>query len=226
MSSAEAPPSRDEGGTPRTGPELSVTQIVASTLATVTATVVASFFGVTGTVIGAAVASVVTVIGNTLYSRSLHRVRSTLPARADARPRLAWRQLAWRRLSWRHAALGAVGLFVVVAGILTAVELAAGRPLNKIVHDQGGSGTSLFGGGHPASHPDPTPTSSTTTPSTTNPSTPAPSSAADDSAGTTPAPTAPTTMPTASTPASTGATTPTTPESPTPTLSTSGQPTP
>jgi len=102
MSSAEAP-SPDESGTPRTRPELSVTQIVASTLAAVTATIAASYFGVSGTVIGAALASVVTVVGNALYSHSIRRTRervlNVVPIRPDAfrRPPLEWRP---RRALW------------------------------------------------------------------------------------------------------------------------------
>src|SRR5882762_2389459 len=87
MSSAEVP-SPDESRTPRTRPELSVTQIVASTLAAVTATIAASYFGVSGTVIGAALASVVTVVGNAVYSHSIRRTRervlSAVPIRPDA----------------------------------------------------------------------------------------------------------------------------------------------
>src|SRR5882762_8570368 len=182
MSSAEAP-SPDESGTPRTRPELSVTQIVASTLAAVTATIAASYFGVSGTVIGAALASVVTVVGNALYSHSIRRTRervlSAVPARPAAFRRLPARAeaasadpvLARRPFTWRKAALAAAGLFLIVAGIVTSIELAAGRPLTKVIHDQSGSGTSLFGGGAKKSSPTPTPTTSapTTSPTTSTP---------------------------------------------------------
>ncbi|HZE48082.1 MAG TPA: hypothetical protein VE074_00895 [Jatrophihabitantaceae bacterium] len=242
MSSAEAP-SPDESGTPRTRPELSVTQIVASTLAAVTATIAASYFGVSGTVIGAALASVVTVVGNALYSHSIRRTRervlNVVPIRPDAFRRPPARMapatgtlataadpvLARRPFTWRKAAVAAAGLFLIVAGIVTSIELAAGRPLTKVIHDQSGSGTSLFGGSTKKSSPTPTPTTSapTTSTPTAHPST------HPGSTGPTSSP--PTSTPTSATPTPTPTTT--TPTSPTPTAPstptftpTTGQPTP
>ena len=62
---------------------LSLTQLVATGLAAVTATVAASYLGVAGTVIGAAVASVLTAVGNAVYGTSLRttrdRVREVVP---------------------------------------------------------------------------------------------------------------------------------------------------
>jgi hypothetical protein len=194
MSSAR-PPSTDEGRTPQTPAKLSLTQLVASALAAVSATVVASFFGVTGTLVGAAVASVVTVVGNWAYSRSLgrvhDRVQNALPALNVAAPRHVtrrepqsawhppWRptwRLSWRP-TWRSAAIGVVGTFVVVAGIVTFIEVAAGRPLSNLVHGSTGHGTSLFGNTRGTSSPTPSPsgTHPTTTPRTTSPATTAPS---------------------------------------------------
>jgi len=235
MSSAVTP-SPDESGTPRTRPELSVTQIVASTLAAVTATIAASYFGVSGTVIGAALASVVTVVGNALYSHSIRRTRervlSAVPVRPDAFRRLPARTetaatdpvLARRPFTWRKAALAAAGLFLIVAGIVTSIELAAGRPLTKVIHDQSGSGTSLFGGSTKKSSPTPTPTTSapTTSTPTAHPST-HPGSTGPTSSSPTPTPTSATPTPTPTTP------TPTSPDptaTPTPSTSTTGQPTP
>ncbi|MFE5307475.1 hypothetical protein [Isoptericola sp. NPDC056605] len=57
---------------------LSLTQVVASALAAVSATVLMSFFGVAGTIIGAGLASVVTVIGNFLYTRSIEKTHEQL----------------------------------------------------------------------------------------------------------------------------------------------------
>ena len=57
-------------------------QLVASVLAAVTATVAGSYLGVNGTVIGAAVASVLTVVGNAVYSHSIHRTGSGCDGRA------------------------------------------------------------------------------------------------------------------------------------------------
>jgi hypothetical protein len=205
---------------------LSITHLLASALAAVTATFAASYFGVSGTIIGAALASVVTVIGNTLYSHSIQRtrqrVRSVVPlttlglgpkAVADPPPGDTTAASSPPRpaIPWQRVAVGAAGLFMIVAAIVTGVEIAAGRPLHSIVHDHSGSGTSLFGGSHK---------------SPTTPTTPAPSQSSTSSSATTPASTTPsdpsTTAPaTASAPPSSA--TPTTPAPratfPTPTTS-------
>ncbi len=205
---------------------LSITHILASALAAVTATFAASYFGVSGTIIGAALASVVTVIGNTLYSHSIQRtrqrVRSVVPlttlglrstAVADPSPGDTTAASPPPRLAipWQRVAVGAAGLFLIVAGIVTGIEIAAGRPLHSIVHDHSGSGTSLFGGSHK---------------SPTTPTTPAPSQSSTSSSSTTPAATAPS-DPSTTAPATTSAppssATPTTPAPtatfPTPTTS-------
>jgi hypothetical protein len=57
---------------------LSLTQVVASALAAVSATVLMSFFGVAGTIIGAGLASVITVIGNFFYTRSIEKTHEQL----------------------------------------------------------------------------------------------------------------------------------------------------
>ncbi|MFI2103104.1 hypothetical protein ACH436_07415 [Isoptericola sp. NPDC019693] len=67
----------DEKGAPAPT-RLSLTQVVASALAAVSATVLMSFFGVAGTIIGAGLASVVTVIGNFLYTRSIEKTHEQL----------------------------------------------------------------------------------------------------------------------------------------------------
>lgn len=67
----------DEKPAPATT-RLSLTQVVASALAAVSATVLMSFFGVAGTIIGAGLASVVTVIGNFLYTRSIEKTHEQL----------------------------------------------------------------------------------------------------------------------------------------------------
>jgi hypothetical protein len=70
--------------------ELSMTQLVATALAAITATIVASYFGVSGTVIGAALASVVSAVGNAVYGHSLRstrdRVRVVVPSRRPSDP--------------------------------------------------------------------------------------------------------------------------------------------
>ncbi len=70
--------------------ELSVTQLVATALAAITATIAASYLGVSGTVIGAALASVVSAVGNAVYGHSLRstrdRVRVVVPPRRPSDP--------------------------------------------------------------------------------------------------------------------------------------------
>jgi hypothetical protein len=229
MSSPEIRPSIDRE-TPKSKPQLSVTQILASVLAAVTATFAASYFGVSGTIIGAALASVVTVVGNAVYSHSIQRtgerVRNAVPipvwpplnARAatarhvpPAPPETA--ALPGSRgpvLGWRHAAVAAAGLFLVIAGIVTGIELAAGRPLANLVHDRSGSGTSLFGGSHPTSSTTPATPTPAATPTRTSPAAP----------GRTSAPPAAPQNPTQQTPTPAPSSTATTTQPPT------GQPTP
>ena len=238
---------------PESASTLSITHILASALAAVTATFAASYFGVSGTIIGAALASVVTVVGNTLYSHSIQRtrerVRSVVPlttlgmvskapdatmpdatmpdatmpdetmpdatmpdetmpdetTAAKPPPRVA--------IPWRRVALGAAGLFVIVAAVVTGVEIAAGRPLTDVVHDQSGSGTSLFGGSQRSSTtpatpapPQPSTSSSSTAPTSITPSHPQSATTSTSNAPassptpTTPAPTATFPTPTTSPP--------------------------
>lgn len=63
--------------------DLSLTQLIATGLAAITATVAASFLGVAGTVAGAALFSVLMAVGKELYSQSLRtgrdRVREAVP---------------------------------------------------------------------------------------------------------------------------------------------------
>lgn len=153
--------------------ELSATQLVATGLAATTATIAASYLGVTGTVIGAALASVLTAAGKEVYSHSLRstgdRVRGAVPvtralprghdpaspslasatatapgddeppALPAATPRVA------QPNAWRRIAIGAIGVFVAVLAVITAVEVIAGRPVSDVVRGDTGKGTSFFG---------------------------------------------------------------------------------
>ena len=169
---------------PRRRLELSATQVLASALAAITATVAGSFLGVSGTVIGAAVASVVTVVGNAVYGHSLRRtrdrVREVVPrfAPAPGRPFLpegrstaataalteempvlpAHRTPPQARGPWRAVALGSIAVFAAVLGVVTGVEIIAGRPLADLVRGDSGAGTSVFGdaGQAPSTVPNPT----------------------------------------------------------------------
>ncbi len=221
--------------------QLSLTQVIASALAAITATVAASYFGVSGTVIGAALASVVTVIGNAVYSHSIRRTRERVLAVAPGRRIDAWHPAPPRPeprqpaaagrpttrwiVPWRRLALGAVALFVLVVGVVTVVEVAAGKPLPDIVQNQSGSGTSFFGDAHgqPAPKPDHTPA---VAPSSTAGITPsAPPASGSSSAAPPPSPTPtdsdPTSPSDSPSPSTSPSSTPTTgPPSPSPSPST------
>ncbi|MDF2807543.1 MAG: hypothetical protein K0S43_2489 [Cellulosimicrobium sp.] len=57
---------------------LSLTQVVASSLAAVSTTVLLSYFGTAGTIIGAGIASALTVVANYVYTRSIQKTREQL----------------------------------------------------------------------------------------------------------------------------------------------------
>lgn len=148
---------------------LSVTQVVASGLAALTATVVMSFLGVAGTVIGAVVGSVCSVVGTAVYGHSLRRTRdrltmrrATLPPQGHLRAPAAngWAQPTYhsarrpaagrssRRSRTARLAMATTVVFLALLGCVTSVEALAHRPLADVVRNQSGSGTSFFGGGH------------------------------------------------------------------------------
>jgi hypothetical protein len=69
---------REEHPEPEIRLNVSLTQILASALASVSAAVVASFFGVAGTIIGTAVVSVVATTGSAVYALWMRRTRRRL----------------------------------------------------------------------------------------------------------------------------------------------------
>jgi hypothetical protein len=98
------------------------------------------------------------------------------------------------RRTWLMAAAGAVGVFVIAMGGITAFEAIAGQPLESVVWHRSGTGTT-FGNAvdnHPARHGQtsrpsgtPTPASSSTAPRSAAPSptpTPTPSTSASPTA--------------------------------------------
>ncbi len=161
---------------PRFG--LSLTQLVAAGFAAVTATFVASYLGVSGTIIGAAVVSVASAIGNAVYGTSLrhtgYRVRTAVPRRRTPGasppapgepeagppplPAAGPRERPRVSRAWKHVALTAVAVFAALLAVVTAVELAAGRPVSDLVRGRSGTGTSLLGGTPRAAGPHPAPT--------------------------------------------------------------------
>ena len=177
----------DTADPPERGSILSPVQIAAGALAAVSAAVVASFSGVAGTLIGAALASVISTVSAALYSESLRRtserlrlVRSRLtgqaetPAQEPDATRLLPAQLDPRRAPerwrprWPRIAAGAVAVFALAMGIVTAVELIGRQPVSALVGDSSTSGTTTIGAlTNVASHSDRTPSTpdgTTTTP--------------------------------------------------------------
>src|SRR5690348_16683300 len=118
--------------------QLSVVQIIAGALASVSAALVASTFGLKGTLLGAAITSIVASVGGALYSHSLHRARARIQTRFNPhtgaiervviRPPRARRPIRWGRVA------GVAGLvFVLAMGAITVVEVAARRPVAALV---------------------------------------------------------------------------------------------
>jgi hypothetical protein len=151
-------------------PELSVTQLIAGAGATVTATVAASYFGVGGTLIGAGAVSVLSTVGATLYQHFLDRGKAQLAAKIPVRAAVrgddgdrtppvptpvpaSGRGRPWPK--WHVLAGAAGGVFLAVMGLVTAFELATGRPLSNTLQGGTGRGTTF----HPIrGHARPAPT--------------------------------------------------------------------
>lgn len=127
--------------------QLSIVQVIAGALASVSAALVASTFGLKGTLLGAAITSIVASIGGALYTHSLHRARVRIQTRFNPytgaiervviRPPRARRPIRWGKVA------GVAGLvFVLAMGAITIVEVAARRPVAALV----GSVPSQHGG--------------------------------------------------------------------------------
>jgi hypothetical protein len=161
---------------------ISTSQVLASSLAAVSAAIVCSFFGVAGTVIGTAITSLVATTGGALYSYSLRRTRTRLRqlhrAGAASPPvsevirtmRQQGRHLL-DRTQWLSLAIGVGAVFVFATGVITAIEDATSlgtTPLRAHHHHHHSA---------PALLPSTTPTpSASATPSGTATSRPARSS--------------------------------------------------
>lgn len=109
--------------------DLSFSQIVGGSLAAATAAALGSRLGLVGTITGAAVISVVSAVAASLYTNSLRRTRQSMltALRSVVRERRVPR--LGPALSGRRVLLGAVTVFAVAAGAVTAVELGSGRSL-------------------------------------------------------------------------------------------------
>ena len=178
--------------------QLSLIQVVASSLAAVTAAVLCSFFGVAGTIVGTAVASVAATVGSTVYAYSIRRTRGTLskiqvpgtartaqetaehpgapgdPERSDSfwtRVKEWAHTLPWKWIGWVSAVI-----FVIAMAVVTLIELGIGRSLSDVDTGHTGNSTTIgiSTGGKPTHSPSPTTEPSSpgpTTTTTTSPST-------------------------------------------------------
>lgn len=178
--------------------QLSVVQVIAGALASVSAALVASTFGLKGTLLGAAITSIVASIGGALYTHSLHRARARIQTRFNPhtgaiervviRPPRARRPIRWGRVA------GVAGLvFVLAMGAITVVEIAARKPVAALVGgaspQHGGTTVGALLQDAPGAAPiviptsltSPTPTSAVTaTPGGTPPTNPTPGGTAKE----------------------------------------------
>ncbi|MDP9373691.1 MAG: hypothetical protein M3Q65_14810 [Chloroflexota bacterium] len=117
--------------------QLSVVQVVAGALASVSAAVVASTFGLAGTLLGAAITSVIATVGSALYTHSLERARARIPRPRDGRAGKLGNEVvrlpARRPIAWIAVLSGAALVFVLAMGAITALEVAAHRPVASLV---------------------------------------------------------------------------------------------
>ena len=162
---------------PRT--DVTLSRLVATALAAVTAAFLGSRLGTAGTIIGAGVASVVSTVAAALYQHSLDRTSTRVRSRvAQARGQESESQ--GQPVRWRMAAAITAGAFVLGMGGITGYELLSHGPVSG-----GNNGTtigSLFG--QPTQHRNPVPparphphptTSSTPAPTTSSTPSPTPS---------------------------------------------------
>jgi hypothetical protein len=186
MTSATPPtPSADQ---PPNTKKINLIEVVAASLAAVSAAVAASFLGVAGTITGAAVGSVIGTVGTTVYAHSLIRGRqrwSTLRPRLTARvgtgagqPPTNQLTLARngtvygrrRRRRWPLAVASTAAAFILAIGAITVAELALGHPLANLFGGQAAGRTSIGNlPGRPAPRLPGTPTPTTTTTTTDAP---------------------------------------------------------
>ena len=141
-------PAVDEPETSRPRLQLSITQVIASGLAAITATLTARYLGLSGSVVGAALASVMTVSGSAIYAHSIARTRQRVLPGAPLEPPVAPAPvIAPPGVALRRFGLACVGLFLVVLGVIAGAQLVSGRPVDQVLRD--GASTSSTVTTHP-----------------------------------------------------------------------------
>jgi len=118
--------------------QLSVTQVIAGALASVSAALVASTFGLKGTLLGAVMTSIVASVGGALDSHSLHRAQVRIRTRLNPHTGRIERsvippQRVRRPIRWAMVFGGAGLVFLVTMGTITVRELAAHKPIAALV---------------------------------------------------------------------------------------------
>lgn len=152
--------------------DLSLTQLVAGSMAAATAAALGSRIGVLGTITGAALGSVVSAVAASLYVGSLARARHVL--------RSGRRVVPGERspLPWKPMVATSAIVFALAAAFLTGVQLASGKDV---------TGTSIGTGPRTASSPQVDTDGGGSRPDPASTGTPAPSTPATEPT-TTPAP--------------------------------------
>ncbi len=132
---------------------LSIAQVIAGALASVSAAVVASKFGVAGTIIGAAISSVTVTIGSVLYRRSIEGAHERVRTRYrrsrndvdEGGADFEYRVRPHRRLAWGAIAGGTVLVFVLAMGGLTAFETVARTSAARLMGQSSGDARTTVG---------------------------------------------------------------------------------
>jgi hypothetical protein len=153
-------------------PILGVTgpQIFSGAMASVTAAVVASYFGIAGTLVGAAITSVVATIGGALYRQSIEQAQARVVLRRNPKTGEVQKEVVApaeprpkRSLPWGPIIAAIVLVFALALGAVTAVEVAARKPIASLLGraepDSGRTslGVAVREVSEPASQVEPTP---------------------------------------------------------------------
>lgn len=187
-SPAQTPDAPQTEREPQKKLDLSLTGVLGSSLAAITAAFFGAKLGVAGTIIGAGLGSIISAVAAALYTASLRRSRESLKVLTQTgRRREATNDVTTTpetavgaspvriKPNWRKVAIGAGVVFAVAIALITTYEMVSGKTLSG--SDGGTSVTRVFNDGAARSPVDPsTPTDpapgSTQPQQSTAPSTP------------------------------------------------------
>jgi hypothetical protein len=161
---------------------ISTSQVLASSLAAVSAAVVCSYFGVAGTVIGTAITSLVATTGSALYAYSLRRTRTRLrqlhragasspPVSEVLKTMREQGRFLLTRYQWATLAIGVGAVFVFALGVITAIQDATsiGTTPLRAHHKHHSVPPPITSPGPPSGSPTSTPSATTTPTGTARP---------------------------------------------------------